>query len=231
MRYNAILYPVFFVVALCLLVTAFFVEKSDLVYLYPLPVLIILGIYLLEEKKELLSFLYILSLVIIIFGGIFLLLGLREYVSEVSILFSFFYIFLMRLMYVKNRKQEKQKIVYYRLVLIVLPVIYIYDSVMRLIYDEIKNTIIYFSVLIVLILAYIILALYYYMRNKHQINLWMLIMACNLGLMNIIIMLNELYVSEKILTVTALFCYCMMLYFSLKFMLEDDENVVSNIVD
>ncbi|PTX59744.1 hypothetical protein C8N46_10854 [Kordia periserrulae] len=231
MKYLTLLYSVYYLVAISLLVTAFFVEKSALVYMYPLPVLTILGIYLLEEKKNELSFLYILSLVIVIVGGIFLLLGLREYVSEVSILFSFFYIFLMRLMYLKNRKKQKEKILYYRLVLIMLPILYIYDRVMRLISPEIKTDIIYFSVLIILALLYIILSLYYYMRNKSQVNLWMLIMSCNLGLMNLVIMLNELYVAERILTITALFCYCMMLYFSLKFMLEDFENALHNTVD
>jgi RsiW-degrading membrane proteinase PrsW (M82 family) len=204
-------------------------EKANLAYIYPLPVIAIFSMYI-TEKKQPLSFLYTLSLAIIIIGGILLLLGLREYVSEVSILFSFFYIFFMRLMYLKNRRQKKYRVLYFRLVLIVLPIVYIYDRVMCLVYKEIRDTFVYLSVLIILALVYIILSLYYYSRNKNQANLWMLITSCNLGFMNIIIMINELYVSETIFTVISLFCYSMMLYFSLKFMLEDTNEDVLNVV-
>jgi hypothetical protein len=229
MKYTKPTYLAFYLSTISMLVLAFFLEKADLVYVYPLPVLAIFSIYL-TEKKQSLSFLYTLSLAIIIIGGILLLLGLREYVSEVSILFSFFYIFFMRLMYLKNRRQQKYRVLYFRLILIVLPILYIYDRVMCLVYEEIRDTFIYFSVLIILVLIYIILSLYYYLRNKNQANLWMLITSCNLGFMNIIITINELYVSETIFTVISLFCYSMMLYFSLKFMLEDTKNSLSNIV-
>lgn len=228
MKYTKPTYLAFYITTISLLVLAFFIEKSSLVYFYPLPLLAILGIYF-TEKKEPLSFLYILSLVIIAIGGILLLLGLKEYVPEVSILFSFFYIFLMRLMYLKNKEQKKYRVLYYRLILIVLPILYIYDRVMCLVYEEIRDAFIYFSILVILMLAYIILALYYYLRNKNQTNLWMLITSCNLGFMNLIIMINELYVPETIFTVTSLFCYSLVLYFSLKFMLEKSVNISSNV--
>ena len=111
----------------------------------------------------------------------------------------------------------------------VLPIIYIYDRVMCMIHDEISDTFIYFAVLIILVLLYIILSLYYYLRNKSQTNLWMLIVSCNLGFMNIIIMINELYEEETLFTVISLLCYSCILYFSLKFMLEDDNNALADI--
>lgn len=227
MSYIKRAYLSFYLTTICLLVAAFFVQKPNLVYIYPLPIFSILTIYTIKKKKSL-SVLYIMSLAIMILGGILLLLGLKDYVIEVSILFSFFYIFLIRLMYVKNRTQKKYHVLYFRLILMVLPIIYIYDRVMCIIHDEISDTFIYFSVLIVLVLLYIILSLYYYLRNKSQTNLWMLIVCCNLGFMNIIIMLNELYVGETIFTVISLFCYSCILYFSLKFMLEDDNNALNH---
>jgi len=229
MKHTKPAYIAFYITTISLLVLAIFLEKSHLVYAYPFPVLSIFWIYL-TEKKEPLSFLYVLSLIIIILGGILLLLGLRQFVSEVSILFSFFYIFFMRLMYLKNIKKKKYRVFYFRLILIVLPIVYIYDRVMCLVYEEIRDTFIYFSILIILALAYIILALYYYFQNKNQANLWMLITASNLGFMNIIIMINELYVPETIFTVIAISCYSLMLYFSLRFMIEDDKNTLPDIV-
>ncbi|MEM6719055.1 MAG: hypothetical protein AAF611_07065 [Bacteroidota bacterium] len=229
MKYTKPTYVAFYLTSTALLVAAFLLQKPDLVYLYPLPVLAILSIYF-TEKKEPLSFLYILSLAIIVLGGILLLLGLRKYVYEVSILFTFFYIFLIRLMYLKNKKQKKERLLYFRLILIVLPIIYIYDRVMCIIYKEIRETFVYLSVLIVFVLIYIILSLYYYLRNKSQANLWMLIVSCNLGIMNIIIMINELYIGETLFTVISLFCYSLILYFSLKFMLEDRKSALPDIV-
>ena len=214
-------YIVFYITSIVLLLTTIFLEKKYLIYIYPFPTLAILGIYVTENKKSL-SFLYLLTLGITILGGMLLLLGLRKYVSEVSILFSFYYIFYMRLMYLKNRKQKRQKLLYYRLVLMVLPILYIYDRVMCLVYDEIRDTFIYFSILIIFVLVYIVLAIYYYLQNKNQSNLWMLIMSSNLGFSNIIITLNQLYMSETIFTIIAIFCYPLILYFSLRFMLEDD---------
>ena len=86
----------------------------------------------------------------------------------------------------------------------------------------------YFAIMAFLMLGYIIAALYYYLRNKNQSNSWMIIAAVNLGIMNIIITINELYLYDTMFTVIAIFCSHFALYFSFKFMLEDDENSLDN---
>ncbi|MFK7746905.1 MAG: hypothetical protein AB8B65_00805 [Kordia sp.] len=220
---------IFCITALLMLVCAAFFEKQNIVYVYPFPVIAIFWMYM-TEKKEPLSILYVLTLAITIVGGVLLLLGLRKFTPEVSILFSLYYIFYMRLMYLKNERKKTNRILYFRLALIVLPIIYIYDRVMCLIYKEISDTFAYFAVLVILVLIYIIVALYYYLRNKNQTNLWMLIASCNIGIMNLIIMINELYVTETFFTVIALFCCNLKLYFAMKFMLEDEKNTLPDIV-
>ena len=131
-------------------------------------------------------------------------------------------------MYAKNEKQKTTMRAYIILLFILLQILYVYDRVMCLVYDEIHEDFIYFAIMVILMLMYIMFALYYYIRNKNQANLWMLIAAANLAVMNIIITINELYMYERMFTVLAVFCSNLMLFFSLKFMLEDEKNIINN---
>lgn len=215
-------YIAFIVSALVTMLVSIFFEKFSLIYAQPFTVLTILIIYF-TEKKHPTSVLYILSQVIGLAGGILLILGMRDYLKAVSVLFSLFYIIYLRLMYVRNIMKKTELRTYFYVILISIPVLYIYYSVIMTISDELKDVVIYFSALMFFMLSYIITALYYYLKDKSSANLWMLIAAVNLGFMNIIIGLNELYMYETIFTVIVVFCSLCIQYFVLKFMLNDDD--------
>ena len=80
-------------------------------------------------------------------------------------------------------------------------------------------------------MSYLITSLYYYLKDKNQSNLWMLIAAVNLGFMNIIIGLNELYVYERIFTVIVVLCSHFIQFFVLKFMLYDETEDNFSLID
>ena len=80
-------------------------------------------------------------------------------------------------------------------------------------------------------MSYLITSLYYYLKDKNQSNLWMLIAAVNLGFMNIIIGLNELYVYERIFTVIVVLCSLFIQFFVLKFMLYDETEDNFSLID
>ncbi|MBC8756159.1 hypothetical protein H2O64_15895 [Kordia sp. YSTF-M3] len=229
MNYKKPTYITFFTLAFISLLVALLFEKMYQLYIQPLTIIAIFMIYI-TEKKAPISITYILALIFSLSGAILLILGYKEYIPEASILFSLFYVMYLRLMYLKNKKKKTTVKMYFILVIISLPIVYIYDRVICLIYNEIRGDFIYFTVLVFFIFAYIITAIYYYLRNKNQSNLWMLIAAVNLGIMNIIIMINQLYIYDVMFTVITLFCSYLMYYFSLKFMLEDDENNVSDLI-
>lgn len=229
MYYRKLTYLAFYAAAFISLLVAIFFEKIDLLYTYPLSFLSIVIIYL-KEKKGTTSILFILALAFGLAGAILLISDFKECVTEVSICISLFYLLYLRLMYLKNIKMKTTMRTYFILLFISLPIIYVYNRVISLIYSEISNGFIYFSVMVLFMLGYIVTALYYYLRNKNQSNLWMLITAVNLGIMNIIIMINELYLYDTMFTVVAVFCSNLMLFFSLRFMLEDDKNTVSHII-
>jgi hypothetical protein len=168
--------------------------------------------YITEQKKPI-NIVFVLALIFGLSSGIYLILGFGQYIREVSILVSLFYILYLRLIYVKNEKMRTITKMYFWLFVIFLPIVYIYGRVLNLIYLEIKEDFAYFVVMAFLMLTYIVVALYYYLRNKNKSNLWMLITAVNLGIMNIIITINELYMYETILTVIAIFCSHFVLYF------------------
>ncbi len=211
------------------IIVAMFLEKFCLVYAQPFTVLTIMVIYF-TEKKEPTSVLYILSQIIGLIGGILLIIGMRFYLEAVSILFSLFYIIYLRLMYVRNVMKKTEVKTYVYVFLISLPVLYIYYSVINLISTEIKEAAIYFGFLMFFMMSYIFTALYYYLKDKNQSNLWMLIAAINLAFMNILIGLNELYMYETMFTVIVVFCSICIQYFVLKFMLNDkDDNDLLNI--
>lgn len=222
MNYTKPTYLAFFATAFISLLTSIFFEKIDLLYVYPLTFVTIIIIYL-TEKKQATSILFIIAILLGLSSGILLIIGFGQYVPEVSILVSLFYLIYMRLMYLKNKRMKTTLKMYFRLLLIFLPVFYIYDRVICMIHSEIEEVFIYFAAMAIFMLLYIMAALYYYLRNKNQSNLWMLIAAVNLGIMNIIVSINELYIYERMFTVTAIFCSNFMLFFSIKFMLEDDK--------
>ncbi len=229
MKYTKPTYIAFFITAFISLLVALLFEKSDLLFVYPLTFVSIFVVYMTEKKKPT-SILFVLALIFGLSSGIYLILGFGEYVKEVSILVSIFYIIYLRLMYLKNEKMKTTTKMYIWLIVIFLPVLYIYDRVICLIYPEIEEDFVYFAIMAFLMLGYIMAALYYYLRNKNQSNLWMLITAVNLGIMNIIITINELYVYETMFTVIAVFCSHFVLYFSFKFMIEDEKNTLTDIV-
>ncbi|EDP94353.1 hypothetical protein U8527_16255 [Kordia algicida OT-1] len=227
MKYTKPTYLAFFITAFVALIIALFFDKLDLLYIYPFCFITIAIIYI-QEKKESLNFLFPLALIVGLAGGVLIIIGLGQCVPEVSVCISLFYLLYIRLMYIKNEKQKTTVRTYIILLFILLPILYVYDRVMCLVYDEIREDFIYFAVMVVLMLTYIMFALYYYIRNKNQANLWMLIAAVNLAIMNIIITINELYVYERMFTVLAVFCSNLMLFFSLKFMLEDEKNTLND---
>ncbi|KAB8153693.1 hypothetical protein EZY14_010735 [Kordia sp. TARA_039_SRF] len=214
------------------ILVAIFLEKFYLIYVQPFTVLTILIIYF-TEKKEPTSVLYILSQIIGLIGGILLILGMRDYLKAVSVLFSLFYIIYLRLMYVRNEMSKPEVRTYIYLILLSVPILYIYYVLIKTISSELKNVVIYFSCLMFFMLSYIFTALYYYLKDKKSTNLWMLIAAMNLGFMNILIGLNELYMYETIFTVIITFCSVCIQIFVLKFMLNEDKEDVNllNITD
>ncbi|WP_298425577.1 hypothetical protein [uncultured Kordia sp.] len=230
MNYRQPAHIAFFITAFISLLVALVFEKIDLLYIYPLTFVAIYWMYLSEKKKPI-SILFSLAMILGLSSGILLIIGFGQFVREVSILVSLFYLIYLRLMYLKNLKMKTTAKIYFRLLVIFLPVLYIYDRVICLIYNELEYGFTYFAMMAVLMLIYIIAALYYYLRNKSQSNLWMLITAVNLGIMNIIVTINELYMYEKMFTVIAIFCSNFMLFFSLKFMLEDDTDDASHILE
>lgn len=211
----------FIIAAVATLLVAIFLEKFSLIYAQPFTVFTILVIYF-TEKKDPTSVLYILSQIIGLVGGILLILGMRDHLKAVSVLFSLFYIIYLRLMYVRNVMKKTELRTYIYVALISIPVLYIYYSLIKTVSAELKDVVIYFSFLMFFMLSYIITALYYYIKDKTPTNLWMLIAAVNLGFMNIIIGLNELYMYQTIFTVIVVFCSLCIQFFVLKFMLHDE---------
>jgi hypothetical protein len=211
----------FFIASFVTMLTAMFFEKVSLIYVQPFTVLTILVIYF-TEKKQKTSVLYILSQAIGLAGGILLILGMRDHLKAVSILFSLFYIIYLRLMYVRNEMTKPEVRTYLYVIIFSVPILYIYYVLIKTISAELKEVVIYFSFLMFFMLSYIITALYYYLKDKKPTNLWMLIAAMNLGFMNILIGLNELYMYETAFTVVVTFCSLVIQVFVLKFMLHDD---------
>ncbi|MBC8756158.1 hypothetical protein H2O64_15890 [Kordia sp. YSTF-M3] len=220
MNLTKLTHITFFIVAFITLLVAMYMEKFYLIYAQPFTVLAILIIYF-TEKKDPTSVLYILSQIIGLAGGILLILGMRDHLKAVSVLFSLFYIIYLRLMYVRNVMKKTEVRTYFYVFLISLPVLYLYHRVIQTISSELTEVAIYFGVLMFFMLSYIFTALYYYLKEKNQANLWMLIAAINFGFMNIIIGLNELYVYETTFTVIVVFCSFFIQFFVLKFMLHD----------
>jgi hypothetical protein len=190
----------FFIAAFITVLVSIFLDKFCLVYAQPFTVLTILIIYF-TEKKDPTSVLYILSQIIGLIGGILLILGMRDHLKAVSVLFSLFYIIYLRLMYVRNVMKKTEVKIYIYVFLISLPILYLYYNVIQTISSELTEVAIYFGFLMFFMLSYIFTSLYYYLKEKTQANLWMLIAAINLGFMNIIIGLNELYMYETMFTV------------------------------
>jgi len=110
---------------------------------------------------------------------------------------------------------------YLYVIVISIPILYIYYSVINTISSELTEAAIYFGFLMFFMLSYIFTALYYYLKDKNQANLCMVIAAVNLGFMNIIIGLNELYMYETIFTVIVVICSLCIQFFVLQFMLHD----------
>ncbi|AXG70958.1 hypothetical protein KORDIASMS9_03213 [Kordia sp. SMS9] len=219
----------FLIASVITMVVAMFFEKFYLIYAQPFTVFTILVIYFVE-KKDPTSVLYILSQLIGLVGGILLILGMRDHLKAVSILFSLFYIIYLRLMYVRNEMTKPEVRTYMYVILFSIPILYIYYILIKTVSSELKDVVIYFSCLMFFMLSYIITAVYYYLKDKKPTNLWMLIAAVNLGFMNILIGLNELYMYETIFTVIVTFCSVCIQVFVLKFMLHDkndDANVLN----
>ncbi|AXG70959.1 hypothetical protein KORDIASMS9_03214 [Kordia sp. SMS9] len=229
MKYTQPIYIAFFTIAFISLLVALFFEKQDLLYVYPFTFIAIAIAYVMERKKRI-SITFLSALFFGLCGGIFLILDFKEAIPMISICISIFYLLYLRLMYLKNERKKAHGKTYVSLLFIFIPVLYIYDRVFCLVYEEIHNGFVYFTVMAVCMLVYIMAAIYYYLRTKNQSNLWMLITAVNLGIMNIIVIINELYVYERIFTVMAIFCSNLMLFFSIKFMLEEDTNVLTEVV-
>ena len=220
----------FLVAAIAVMITAICFEKFSLIYVQPFTVFTILIIYF-TEKKEPTSVLYLLSQAIGLAGGILLILGMRDHLKAVSVLFSLFYIFYLRMMYLRNVMKKGELKTYVYVALISLPVLYMYYNVVETISSELTEVVIYFSVLLFFMMSYLITSLYYYLKDKNQSNLWMLIAAVNLGFMNIIIGLNELYVYERIFTVIVVLCSLFIQFFVLKFMLYDETEDNFSLID
>ncbi|WP_299440506.1 hypothetical protein [uncultured Aquimarina sp.] len=207
--------------ALLLLVSVF--KQDWLIYSKTLVVSAVSFFYVVEVKKV--NYLVLLALLLILIAEILSVIDFKGYFRVINILASFYYSLNMILLWKSLQKVKIQlkRIFTIQLVITMVLIVYVVYSVADMISVNISNDQLYLNILIVLFVLFIGFCYYIYLNSKTVVSSSLMIAASCFLIVNIVTILNKLYVYLDVFVVITNVLQLFGHYFLIKFFIEQND--------
>lgn len=215
-------YWLLYVSGVLLLMTTVF-NESWLVYTKTLVVFSVFLIYISRVDK--IQYLVILGLLFVLTSEILAVLDFKKYFRIINILMSLYYCFNILLLRksLKRIRIQFKKIFTIQLLITMGLITYVIYSVADMISVSILQDQLYLNVFIVLFILFIGLCYYIYLNSRTVISYSLMVAASSFLIVNIITVLNKLYIHLDVFVVFSNVLQVFGHYFLIKFFIEQND--------
>lgn len=213
--------------ALLLLVSVF--QQEWLVHSKALVVSAVSFFYVVEVKK--INYLVLLALLLVLIAEILSVIDFKGYFRMINVLASFYYLLNMILLWKSLQKVKIQlkRIFTVQLVVTMGLIIYVVYSVADMISINVSDDQLYLNILIVLFIVFIGFCYYIYLNSRTVVSSSLMIAASCFLIVNIVTILNKLYVYLDIFVVITNVLQFFGHYFLIKFFIEQNDLKPDNV--
>ncbi|MFD2561774.1 hypothetical protein [Aquimarina rubra] len=228
MSKKKLAYQLLFISGAMLLLTAIFMEVW-LIYSKTLVIISVCFLYLVEVKK--INYLVPIALLLVLTSEILSVIDFKGYFRPINILMSFYYTLNLVLLWKSLQKVKIQlkKVFTVQLGITMGLIIYVVYSVADMISLNIDNDQLYLNILIVLFILFIGFCYYIYLNSKTVVSSSLMIAASCFLIVNILTILNKLYIHLDIFVVITNVLQFFGHYFLIKFFIEQDNLKPDNV--
>ncbi|WP_299251545.1 hypothetical protein [uncultured Aquimarina sp.] len=228
MSKTKLAYQLLFISGVLLLLTSIFKEEW-LIYAKPLVICSVSFFYVVGVDK--INYLVLVALLLILSAEILSVIGFKKYFRVINVLGSLYYILNMILLWKSMQKVKIQlkKIFTLQLAITMGLIVYVVYSVADMISLNISNDQVYLNVLIVLFIFFIGFCYYIYLNSKTVVSSSLMIAASCFLIVNILTVLNKLYVYLDVFVVITNVLQVFGHYFLIKFFIEQKDLKPNNV--
>ncbi len=215
-------YRLLYISGVLLLITAIF-NENWLVYTKTLVVSSVFLIYV--SKVERIQYLVILGLLFVLISEILAVIDFKKYFRIINVLMSLYYCFNILLLRksLKRIKIQFKKIFTIQLLITMGLISYVIYSVADMISGSISEDQLYLNVFIVLFILFIGLCYYIYLNSRTVISYSLMVAASSFLIVNIITVLNKLYIHLDVFVILSNVLQVFGHYFLIKFFIEQND--------
>ncbi len=215
-------YRLLYISGVLLLITAIF-NENWLVYTKTLVVSSVFLIYV--SKVERIQYLVVLGLLFVLISEILAVIDFKKYFRIINVLMSLYYCFNILLLRksLKRIKIQFKKIFTIQLLITMGLISYVIYSVADMISGSISEDQLYLNVFIVLFILFIGLCYYIYLNSRTVISYSLMVAASSFLIVNIITVLNKLYIHLDVFVILSNVLQVFGHYFLIKFFIEQND--------
>ncbi|WP_298315424.1 hypothetical protein [uncultured Aquimarina sp.] len=228
MSKRKLAYQLLFISGALLLLTAVFKEEW-LIYTKTLIVCSVSFFYVVEVEK--INYLVLVALLLILSAEILSVIDFKKHFRVINILSSLYYILNMILLWKSLQKVKIQfkKIFTLQLAITMGLITYVVYSVADMISLNVNDDQVYLNILIVLFILFIGFCYYIYLNSRTVVSSSLMIAASCFLIVNILTVLNKLYVYLDIFVVITNVLQVFGHYFLIKFFIEQKDLKPNNV--
>ncbi|WP_378172923.1 hypothetical protein [Aquimarina sp. SS2-1] len=221
MSKKKLAYQLLFISGATLLLTAIFME-TWLVYSKSLVIISVCVFYLVEAQK--IYYLVPVALLLVLSAEILSVIDFKRYFRIITIIMSCYYILNLLLLWKSMQKVKIQlkKIFTIQLWITMGLIVYVVYSVADMISIDVNDDQLYLNILIVLFILFIGFCYYIYLNSKTVVSSSLMIAGSCFLIVNILTILNKLYIHLDIFVVITNVLQFFGHYFLIKFFIEQD---------
>lgn len=215
-------YWLLYISGVLLLITAIF-NENWLVYSKTLVVSSVFFIYVTKVDK--IQYLVIFGLLFVLISEILAVMDFKKYFRIINVLMSLYYCFNILLLRksLKRIKIQFKKIFTVQLLITMGLITYVIYSVADMISGSISQDQLYLNVFIVLFILFIGLCYYIYLNSRTVISYSLMVAASSFLIVNIITVLNKLYIHLDVFVILSNVLQVFGHYFLIKFFIEQKD--------
>ncbi|AXT54784.1 hypothetical protein J8L88_18230 [Aquimarina sp. MMG015] len=215
-------YRLLYISGVMLLLTSIFHEPW-LVYTKTLVVISLSFFYLVAAKK--IRYLVLIALMIVLISEVLSVIDFKKYFRVINVLMSFYYCFNMMLLWksLKKVKIQLKRIFTIQLGITMSLITYVVYSVADMISLNVGDDQFYLNILIILFILFIGFCYYIYLNSKTVVSSSLMIAASCFLIVNILTILNKMYVYLDVFVVITNVLQLFGHYFLVKFFVEQED--------
>lgn len=220
LKRNPLPYLIFYLCFGIVLLTAAFFPKETLIYIKPLSIISITGVYVKNSTK--INPWYVISMIVVMINDTFVYINFKSHFNTVAILITIYYslcAFLLK-KYVSVKDLKIINVFSFPIIISALLVVYLIFSITELVLPHLKNSLFYLVIILISLLFFTGLCFLIYIRDRYTQNFMLFASACCCLFVNALLPINELFFYNRVFTIFLNVGEIFGIFFFMKFLID-----------